>query len=54
MVFREGESQARNRNLAENPSLLNRIAISLIKQHLEKTSIKLKQKSCAWDFNLLI
>lgn len=54
MTFREDESQVRERRLGENLSWLNRVAVSLLRQHPSNTSVKLKQKSCAWSVDFLM
>jgi hypothetical protein len=44
MTFREDESRARERNVAENLSWLRRFALGLLKQHPnEKMSLVMKQ-----------
>ena len=54
VTFREDESRIRGKEVRENFAWLNRLALSLLKQHPEKTSIALKRQSCAWDENYLL
>jgi predicted transposase YbfD/YdcC len=54
MIFREDESRIRGKQVRENFAWLNRLALSLLKQHPEKTSIALKRQSCGWDDNYLL
>ena len=49
MTFREDESRIRGENIRENFAWLNRLAVSLLKQHPKKTSINLKRQSCGWN-----
>jgi predicted transposase YbfD/YdcC len=49
MTFREDESRIRGPQIRENFAWLNRLALSLLKQHPEKTSIAMKRQSCGWD-----
>jgi predicted transposase YbfD/YdcC len=54
MIFREDESRIRGKAVRENFAWLNRLALSLLKQHPEDTSIALKRQSCGWDDNYLL
>lgn len=54
MTFREDESRIRGKEVRENFAWLNRLALSLLKQHPEETSIALKRQSCGWDDNYLL
>jgi predicted transposase YbfD/YdcC len=54
MTFREDESRIRGKAVRENFAWLNRLALSLLKQHPEDTSIALKRQSCGWDDNYLL
>jgi predicted transposase YbfD/YdcC len=49
MTFREDESRIRGEKIRENFAWLNRLAVSLLKQHPAKISINLKRQSCGWD-----
>lgn len=48
MTFREGESRIRGENIRENFARLNRLALMLLKQNPEKTSIHLKRQARGW------
>jgi predicted transposase YbfD/YdcC len=54
MTFREDESRIRGAHIRENFAWLNRLALSLLKQHPEQTSIAMKRQSCGWDDNYLL
>jgi predicted transposase YbfD/YdcC len=54
MTFREDESRIRGKEVRENFAWLNRLALSLLKQHPEEASIALKRQSCGWDDNYLL
>ena len=54
MTFREDESRIRGKEVRENFAWLNRLALSLLKQHPEGASIALKRQSCGWDDNYLL
>jgi predicted transposase YbfD/YdcC len=54
MTFREDESRIRGKQVRENFAWLNRLALSLLKQHPENLSIALKRQSCSWDDNYLV
>jgi predicted transposase YbfD/YdcC len=50
MTFREDESRARERHVAENLSWLRRFALGLLKQHPDnKTSLVMKRRQCGWS-----
>jgi predicted transposase YbfD/YdcC len=49
VTFDEDQSRARERSLADNLSWLRRFAISLLKQHPSKHSIKGKSEIAGWD-----
>lgn len=54
MTFREDESRARERHVAENLSWLRRFALGLLKQHPdEKTSLAMKRRQCGWNTDFL-
>jgi predicted transposase YbfD/YdcC len=54
MTFREDESRARERNVAENLSWLRRFALGLLKQHPnEKMSLVMKRRACGWNTDFL-
>lgn len=54
MTFREDESRIRGEKIRENFAWLNRLAVSLLKQHPAKTSINLKRQSCGWNPEFLM
>lgn len=54
VTFDEDQSRARERSLANNLSWLRRFAISLLKQHPSKHSIKGKSEIAGWDNNFLL
>ena len=54
MTFREDESRIRGEKVRENFAWLNRLALSLLKQHPDNLSIALKRQSCGWDDNYLL
>jgi predicted transposase YbfD/YdcC len=54
MTFREDESRIRGAKIRENFAWLNRLAVSLLKQHPAKTSINLKRQSCGWNPDFLM
>lgn len=49
MTFREDESRIRGKKIRENFAWLNRLALSLLKQHPSKDSIAMKRRICGWD-----
>ena len=54
MIFREDESRIRGEQIRENYAWLNRLALSLLKQHPGKESISLKRQTCGWDDRFLL
>ena len=54
MTFREDESRIRGKRIRENFAWLNRLALSLLKQHPSKDSIAMKRRICAWDDTFLL
>jgi predicted transposase YbfD/YdcC len=54
VTFDEDQSRARARRLADNLSWLRRFAISLLKQHPSKHSIKGKSEIAGWDNDFLL
>ena len=54
VTFDEDQSRARERSLADNLSWLRRFAISLLKQHPSKHSIKGKSEISGWDNDFLL
>ena len=54
MTFREDDSRLRGRNIRENFAWLNRLALSLLKQHPSDDSIAMKRRLCGWDEGFLM
>ena len=54
VTFNEDQSRARERHLADNLSWLRRFAISLLKQHPSKDSIKGKSQIAGWSNDFLM
>jgi predicted transposase YbfD/YdcC len=54
VTFREDGCRIYKDHGPENLALLNRLALSLIKQHTGKDSIRGKRKMCGWDDNFLL
>lgn len=54
VTFREDGSRVYKDHGPENLALLNRLALSLIKQHPGKDSIRGKRKMCGWDDDFLL
>lgn len=54
MTFREDDSRIRGRNIRENFAWLNRLALSLLKQHPSTDSIAMKRRLCGWDEDFLM
>lgn len=53
VTFNEDQSRARDRRLADNLAALRRFAVSLLKQHPSKHSLKSKQRIAGWNNNFL-
>ncbi len=54
VTFREDESRIREKALRENFAWLNRLTLSLLKQHPSKASIAMKRRSCGWSDKFLM
>lgn len=54
MTFREDESRLRDPHARTNMAWLNRLALSLLKQHPERDSIAMKRRSCGWNDDFLL
>lgn len=54
MTFREDESRIRNHHMRVNFAWLNRLALSLLKQHPGKDSIVMKRRGCGWNDSFLL
>ena len=53
VTFREDDSRARERTLANNLSWLRRFAVTLLKRHPEQDSIRGKMLHCAYSTEFL-
>jgi len=49
VTYREDESRIRNEHLRENFAWLNRLTLSLLKQHPDKNSVAMKRRDCGWN-----
>ena len=49
VTYREDESRIRDEHLRENFAWLNRLTLSLLKQHPDKNSIAMKRRACGWN-----
>jgi predicted transposase YbfD/YdcC len=54
ITYREDESRIRDERMRENVAWLNRLTLSLLKQHPGKDSIAMKRRSCGWNENFLM
>jgi len=54
VTFREDESRIRDQHMRENFAWLNRLTLSLLKQHPGRDSIVMKRRSCGWNENFLL
>jgi len=54
MTFREDLSRIRGEQIRENYAWLNRLALSLLKQHPAKDSISMKRQICGWNPNFML
>jgi predicted transposase YbfD/YdcC len=54
ITYREDESRSRHHQLRENVAWLNRLTLSLLKQHPCKESIIMKRRSCGWNDEFLL
>jgi predicted transposase YbfD/YdcC len=54
VTFREDESRIRDKHVRENFAWLNRLALSLLKQHPGRDSIVMKRRSCGWNEDFLL
>jgi predicted transposase YbfD/YdcC len=52
--FREDESRIRDEHMRENFAWLNRLSLSLLKQHPSRDSIVMKRRCCAWNENFML
>jgi predicted transposase YbfD/YdcC len=49
VTYREDESRIRDAHLRENFAWLNRLTLSLLKQHPDKDSVAMKRRACGWN-----
>ena len=49
VTYREDESRIRETQLRENFAWINRLTLSLLKQHPAKKSVAMKRRACGWD-----
>lgn len=54
MTFREDESRIRGEQIRENFAWMNRLVLSLLKQHPGKESLVMKRRSCGWSEDFLM
>jgi predicted transposase YbfD/YdcC len=54
VTYREDESRIRDERLRENFAWLNRLTLSLLKQHPEKDSVAMKRRACGWNDDYLL
>jgi predicted transposase YbfD/YdcC len=52
-TYREDESRIRDEHMRENFAWLNRLTLSLLKQHPSRDSLVMKRRSCGWDDEFL-
>jgi predicted transposase YbfD/YdcC len=54
VTYREDESRIRDQHLRENFAWLNRLTLSLLKQHPGRESLAMKRRSCGWSDDFLL
>ena len=54
IIYREDESRIRHKHLRENMAWLNRLTLSLLKQHPGKESTVMKRRCCGWSDEFLL
>jgi predicted transposase YbfD/YdcC len=54
VTYREDESRIRDKHLRENFAWLNRLTLSLLKQHPGRASLAMKRRSCGWSDDFLL
>jgi predicted transposase YbfD/YdcC len=54
MTFRQDESRVRDKHARVNLAWLDRLALSLLKQHPERDSIAMKRRSCGWNDDFML
>jgi predicted transposase YbfD/YdcC len=54
IIYREDQSRIRNEHMRENFAWLNRLTLSLLKQHPGKDSTIMKRRGCGWSDDFLL
>jgi predicted transposase YbfD/YdcC len=54
VTFREDDSRIRDKHMRENFAWLNRLTLSLLKQHPGRDSVAMKRRSCGWNDNFML
>jgi predicted transposase YbfD/YdcC len=54
VTYREDESRIRDERLRENFAWLNRLTLSLLKQHPDKDSVAMKRRACGWNDDYML
>ncbi len=54
VTYREDESRIRDDHLRENFAWLNRLTLSLLKQHPAKDSVAMKRRACGWNDDYML
>jgi predicted transposase YbfD/YdcC len=54
VTYREDDSRIREKSLRENFAWLNRLTLSLLKQHPDKGSTAMKRRMCGWNENFML
>jgi predicted transposase YbfD/YdcC len=54
VTYREDESRIRDERLRENFAWLNRLTLSLLKQHPDKDSVAMKRRACGWNHEYML
>ena len=54
VTYREDESRIRDKHMRENFAWLNRLTLSLLKQHPGRDSVAMKRRGCGWSNGFLL
>jgi len=54
MTYREDDSRIREKCHRENMAWLNRLSLSLLKQHPGRDSVAMKRRGCGWNEDFLL
>jgi predicted transposase YbfD/YdcC len=54
IIYREDQSRIQDKHMRENFAWLNRLTLSLLKQHPGKDSTIMKRRACGWNENFLL